>query len=304
MSVEDVGSYYALPDLRGSRDFAYELSLIDFTAVIEEGREPMVVTLESGTRLARRGFVIEEPGDVDEITLQAPYDDVQLQVTGGRGLVATDLTLSVSFEIGGEVVMAQPDLNELTYGMVLHAQADDYTVRLTDRDGGGSDAHWFVVVFRTFETSDPPSFWGDASYDVEVEPNDTPAEAIAVDMDRQRTSGGTAYEAAFVEGFIDAAGDVDAYRVPVTEGNNLTVRCYADRVGSTSDLVFEVRDADGAVLESVDSYDVWSAPQLFNFPLGAGRDEAVVTVHDAGDTAGPAAFYRCQFFDTDFDVVE
>lgn len=303
VSVEDVSSYFEFDDLRGSEDFTYDLTVEEFTAVMEEGDEPMLVELESGTRLSRRGFLIEEPGDVDEITLVAPYDDRQIQVSGGRGLLGTDLTLSVTFERDGQLVSLQPDLNELTYGMVLRAQSGDYTVKLTDRDGEGSTEHWFVVVFRTYEEDDAQSFWGEARYTLEEEPNDDPLTAAEVDMDRDTTSGGNDYEAAFVEGTIDVAGDVDAYRVPITSGNFLTARCYADRVGSTADLVFEVRDLDGTVLETVDRYEDWAAPQLYNYEIG-DREAVVVTVHDVGDTAGAAAFYRCQFFDTDFEVIE
>lgn len=303
VSVEDVSSYYGLDELRGSADFTYELTLEEFDAVVPEDDDPLEVELESGTRLARRAVLIEEPGDVDEILLITPYDDRQVQVTGGLGLLGTDLTLDVSFSLDDQTLMRQPHLREDTYGMLLYGDAEEYTVRLTDRDGGGGDNHWFVVVFRTFEEDDAMGFWGDASYDMEEEPNDDPLTAPEVDMDRESTSGGEDYQAAFVEGTIDVMGDVDAWTVPVESGNNLTVRCYADRVGSVADLVLEVRDVDGTELESASEYSEWSAPQLYNYAVG-DRDAVVITVHDAGDTFGPAAFYRCQFFDTDFDVIE
>jgi hypothetical protein len=300
VSVEDVATYYDLDEARGGSDFTYELRLTTFTATTSESGDPLLVELADGNRISRRGVLIDSEGDSDELVLRAPYDGEVLQVTA-TDAAGSALVADVSFSLGGDVVMRQPDLGTGNYGMVLDSVSDDYVVTVTDASGNGSQDHWTVLYFRTYEPDASVSFWGVTPYEPEDEPNDDRETAEFITRTDESTSTGLLWSGGFVEGRIDAEGDIDWYNFTIAPGNLLTVRCYADRFGSLVDLGFELLDGDGTSLQVVNDYDEWSAPQVFNVE-GAEARYLRVFGEDAG--FGPSAWYRCTLIESDWTVAE
>jgi hypothetical protein len=301
--VEDTSTFYGADDPRGDSDFGYTLTLGEFTVTTDESDDVPVVELETGSSVSRRAVLIGEPGDVDPIEVAAPYDGRLLQVTAGTGVVDTDLTARVSLFRDDALVMRQSDLRSGTYGMLPQSEEGTYLLEVDDADGGGSDDAWTVLYFRTYEEDASVTFWGDARYEDEAEPNDDPAAALEVDTTGETTSSGLNYDAAYVEGTLSAADDQDWFALDLDDDRQLTVRCYADQVGSIADLAFDLYDPDGALVTTTTDADDWTAPHLYNEPIEAdGR--WTLRVYAEQPEFGPAAWYRCQLFDTDWDVAE
>lgn len=300
VSVEDVSTYYELSPLRGSSRFSYGLELTSFSANTAEGGDPLLVELETGTRISRRGVLIGNPGDADQLVLRAPFAGQVLQVsaTGANG---SQLVADVSFELDGELLMRQRDLRSGSYGQVLQSVADDYLVTVTDAAGGGSADHWTVLYFRTYDPGASVTFWGTTVYEPEEEPNDDDVTANVLLRSDQTTTTGLNWSGAFLEGRIDGEGDSDWFKFTIDPGNLFTIRCYADRFGSLVDLGLEILRDDLSPIETVSDYDVWSAPQRYNLEGGEAR---YVRVFAEDDSFGPGAYYRCTVVESDWEVAE
>jgi hypothetical protein len=301
--VEDTSTFYGADEPRGDEDFAYTLTLGEFTVTTDEGGDVPVVELENGSSVSRRAVLIGEPGDVDTLEVQAPYDGRLLQVTAGTGVVDSDLTARVSLFRDDVLVMRQDDLRSGTYGMLPQSVEGSYELQIDDADGGGSDDAWTVLYFRTYDEDASVTFWGDTRYEDEAEPNDDVTAALEVDTTSESTSSGLDYDGAYVEGRIDAPDDQDWFAIDLDQDRQLTVRCYADQVGSIADLAFDLYDPDGALVSTTTDYDDWTAPQLYNEPIEADGTWTL-RVYAEQPEFGPAAWYRCQLFDTDWDVAE
>jgi len=304
IAVEDASTFYTPDTPASGPDFEYTLSLTEFSAVTSERGDPPVLDLTTGTTVSRRGVRIERAGDIDEIELRAPFDGRLLQITAGTGVLRSDLTVSATLERDGITLMQQPDLKAGTYGMILSSQEGPYRLLITDRDGEGGDDAWTVVYARTYDEGASVSFWGTSSYLPEAEPNDTTEQATPLDLLPQTTTSGLDYDAAYFEGTLGAADDVDAFTFPARAGDLLTLRCYADRFGSIADLTLDLlgpQDVDP--VESVDAYTPWSAPQLYNHEADRTGDWRVAIRSEDG-AHGVAAWWRCQVIVTDWIVDE
>jgi hypothetical protein len=303
VTVEDASTFYAADESRGSEDYTYTLQLTSFTGVVTES-EPLVVELERGTQIASRAVLLATEGDEDEIVLEVPYDDRVVEISGASGIPGSAVTANVEVLRDSETLAEQTDLGDGNYAQILSSEAGRYTLRMSDAAGGGSQDHWFVVYMRTYEEDGIVTFWGDTTYEYEAEPNDDAATASPSNQLSESTGTGLDYEANYVEGIIDAAGDEDWYAFTVPNGQRtLTIRCYADRFGSLADIAIEVLDDEGNVVADATEYADFTAPQAFNIELeSSGAYNLRVFAED--DLAGAAAFYRCQMLRTDWTVAE
>jgi hypothetical protein len=301
VSVEDVSTYYEQTSLRGGRDFNYELSLTRFDSVTAEAGSPLIVDLETGSQISRRGVLIETEGDVDELVLRAPYDGELLHVSGGRNIPGSSLITDVTFSLNGETVMRQTALGDESYGHVFRSQAEDYIVSVTDAQGRGGLNYWTVLYFRTFEplSSFGVTFWGTDIYQEETEPNNDASTAEPMLRTDEVTASELVWLGGFVEGRINEAGDEDWYAFEIASGQNTTVRCYADRFGSLVDIAFELLDQDLNVVEAATEYAPWTAPHIYNVEDSSSR---YLRVYAEDDSWGPSSFYRCQLVESDWTV--
>lgn len=117
---------------------------------------------------------------------------------------------------------------------------------------------------------------------LEVEPNNTPAEATKTDAP---------LPLAF-NGIIEKAGDIDFFRFTAKAGQTFDVRCVARGVRSPLDPVLTIYKGDAAVLAEnddaggPDSQLRWAAP---------ADGEYLVSVRDHLGKGGPEYVYRVEF---------
>lgn len=117
----------------------------------------------------------------------------------------------------------------------------------------------------------------DAECQLELEPNDSPAEANATELGRT------------LEGRLQSPGDVDAYRFFAKAGQAAYFRSETRRVSSPADLVLRLLNAQGQEVASNDDQGAGDAEFSFNIPADGGY---VLLVEDLHRRGGPEFVYR------------
>jgi hypothetical protein len=115
---------------------------------------------------------------------------------------------------------------------------------------------------------------------VEVEPNDTPANATA-------SPGPVAFQ-----GVIDKPGDVDHFRFQAKKGETYDVHCYARRSGSPLDPVMTLSVLGGGAIAAND--DAIGPDSYFRITFPEDR-EYLLSITDHLGKGGPTYFYRVEF---------
>ncbi len=114
---------------------------------------------------------------------------------------------------------------------------------------------------------------------IEVEPNDTPAQA-------------TPFRApAALNGVIAKPGDVDHFKFPAKAGQVFDVRVFARSLRSPLDSVLTVSRANGAVIAANDDTDTPDSYIRFSAPAD---DQYVIAIRDQLEQGGPEYAYRIE----------
>jgi hypothetical protein len=114
---------------------------------------------------------------------------------------------------------------------------------------------------------------------MEVEPNDTPAQATP------------ASAPAALNGVIGAPGDVDCFKFPAKAGQVFDVRVHARSIRSPLDPVLQVARCGGQVLAANDDSGTPDSYLRFQAPAD---DQYVITVRDHLGQGGPHYVYRVE----------
>ncbi len=297
--VRDASEYYG-GEARGALNYDYEIELSTFTSVVTEG-EPEVLDLDSANSIYTRAFLFATDGDTDEVQIDIPWDDRLILLSGGTGMPGSKAVPSIEVLRDGVTVAHQTNLSDGRWLHIFRSQQGRYTVRATDRDGGGSQDHWFVLYLRTYEADASIAFWATSTYDYELEPNDTRGDASSSIEVTEQTTGGSDYFINRIEGTLDTTGDEDWYSFTARR-NLISPRCYAERFGSLADLAFDIVDDEGNILQTVTEYDGRSTPEFYNFDAGASGGTFHLRIYGEDEVAGAPAFYRCQIITTDWMV--
>ncbi|MBX3442786.1 MAG: PPC domain-containing protein [Planctomyces sp.] len=117
---------------------------------------------------------------------------------------------------------------------------------------------------------------------LEVEPNNQPAEATAVEVGRT------------VNAAIEPATDVDCYRFEAREGQRIVIDCLAARIDSRLRPVLEVFNAEGRKLAHARPGRSQDATLVFDVPVAG---QYVVKVFDQAYRGGADHFYRLEVHD-------
>ncbi len=316
VTVEDVSTYYTdvFDEPRGDETFEYTLEMIEFgNGTLEPDSELLpndVLELPGGNNIFSFGILLEEPGDSDWLVIDPPFAGQPLEVWGTPtpGSDAQPLVRLSERNTPGDaddpsvLVAEKEDVG--TDGICSYFDPLDelYTLEATDRLGGGSDDHWYVVYVRTYEPEANHPVFGDAIWEREAEPNDDPADAWSAPLVTELTSNGTAYDTAYVQGTLESGDDIDRIRVEMADLPNLSVRCWADDFGSTADLQVTVLDPSGTDITPQDQgFEPTSAGYLtYNINTSPGAHDVLIEAEDS--LGGPSAYYRCAVYLTDFDV--
>jgi hypothetical protein len=294
VSVRDASSLDPDADPAYGEAFAYSL----FVREAFGTREPDSATSPSGTltlpdgdTILSLGVVLDQPGDVDHLTLETPGDQL-LEVWSAPGLDGSEAAPLVRLYDGTTRLGTKENLGEGGYLSWLEARAGSFRLEATDANGGGGPDHWFPLFVRTYEPGDAHPFFADNAYPREEEPNDgTPG--LTLTEDPVQTTGGSGYVAFRLQGRVDGAGDVDPYTASVGEGSALSVRCWTERFGSEARLRVDLLSAGSsfATGETPDGEDFYVTDAIV--PAGG---EIELRVEDAGGATGDAAWYRCALF--------
>jgi hypothetical protein len=117
----------------------------------------------------------------------------------------------------------------------------------------------------------------DAECQIELEPNDSPAEANATELGRT------------LEGRLQSPRDVDAYRFLAKAGQAAYFRSETRRLSSPADLVLRLLNAQGQEVASNDDQGEGDAEFTFSIPADGGY---VLVVEDLHRRGGPEFVYR------------
>ncbi|MEK6236271.1 MAG: hypothetical protein N2C14_16315, partial [Planctomycetales bacterium] len=94
-----------------------------------------------------------------------------------------------------------------------------------------------------------------------------------------------------VSGRLDALGQEDAYRIPVTEGAKLRLEVFSDRLGAGTDLQLEVCDETGRRLAFNDDAAGTTDPRL-DYTVAKGLSVVEARVRNILEQGDPRRVYR------------
>jgi hypothetical protein len=304
ISVEDKSSNesYSTSDdpLEGGLAYTYTLNLRPMGGATREtdsiGDPSVEIKLDNGSTSFATGVLLEEPGDVDWISMSLPFEHGPIEIRGNAIIPEAGSDAESRVEIyspSGELVARKDGVGPGGTALYLDTTKDTWMIGASDADGGGGDRHWYVLYLRTREVD-----YYDAQF--AVEPDDS--EAPALDTTVATTSGGEDYRQVRIAGEFEEIGDVDRFVVEALSDEYVSVLCSADSYGSLGDPKVRVIDEDGAELGSgEDGLD--RAPDVYNVqPSSPGYVTVEMSAED--DVVGPSAYYTCMIYLTGFEVAQ
>jgi hypothetical protein len=310
ISVEDAGSYYSGGDAYGAQDYSFELSLSEWSQATAEtdGFEQPNVTLGVDTeRLwTSVGFVLEEDGDSDFVTVEYNVEDAVIYMDGNQYVDGTDLSIQMRLlHEDGTVLSDKEDVGPEGYAIYPSASTGTYIIELSDALGTGGAEHWGFLHFI--------SRLDGYVHDNEDEPNDYPLDAQELTLEEYENSAGNLFRRGQADGAIDVIGDADLYSFSVDYKENYLCTCVNSvEYGSATAPTFEILDSDGALVQYEDSDgelqdaiytgDGAQDPDTLieNLPLESG--DYMLRVSGAKKDGGPGNWYRFNFFASSFEV--
>ena len=180
-------------------------------------------------------------------------------------------------------------------GLTMQVADDAKTSEITVAQDAASGIHWLRFYNEFGSTELLPFVVGNAPEIIETEPNDHPDQATVSEL-----------TTAVANGVLSKSGDVDVFKVELTEGSTLVAAVEANSVpGSPMDAVLQLLDKHGTVIAQNDDdrgFDpriVWPVTEsgtyylrLFAFPETPNS-----TIRFAG---GDSFIYRLMFTDDKF----
>ncbi len=243
--------------------------------------DPWLEAFDSdGKRLAEAAPAVGCDG---RLAFEAPRDGTytlkihDVNVKGGQAYVyrltlTTGPSIARCFPLGGQRGTQVPFVAD---GIGVSAKAESLSLPSV---GAGRGPETAVVQFpaggsAVVELDDLPAM-------AEVEPNDDPAQASALDLPE------------IGDGRIDAAGDVDTWALALEQGRTYGLDLRAARLGSRLDALLTITDASGKELARAEGTAARGGDPTLTFRAPAsGR--FVVRVHDRyRSRGGPAWAYR------------
>ena len=238
--------------------------------------------LSSGSTIYAWGIVLEEPGDIDWTTADMPWGDAPFEVWAPEAIPGSALTAVVDVtDETGITHMHKVDVGPEGYGSTFYSDQQDFTLAVSDAEGGGSLDHWTVLYLRTRDEG-----YGNQR---EAEPNDDLADATPLDSEVV-SDGGVTTDRSFLQGRIDGVDDVDSYRFGATAGGKLRLVCSSDSYGALGDVDVTLVDPEGNdVITLEDGDDLAPDGEVEDLVTGA-----YTLQFRAKDGAfGPGVYYRC-----------
>ncbi len=299
ISVEDDGTYYSDGVADGGSAYSYTLLLEEWEPAVTEpdsAEEPgWYVTLGSERTWVSLGFLLEEPGDVDHVSLDFQVPGTVLYLDGNQNLEGSDASARVVLTDSSGVRSAKNDVGPSDYAMAPRLEAGTYGVEISDVAGAGGPNHWVFLHF----IARPDSI----AFALEEEANNSATDATAVPMEAYENSSGKAYSVGRAEGDIGEDGDEDWFEVEAPYEEGYLVVCANGALwGSTLAPVIEVYDGSGALVgTTTGSAGTSPNARLENLLLGAETFHLRVVAPEGTDT-GLGAWYRLYTYVASFSV--
>lgn len=256
VSVHDDGDYFADPDdpADGFRSYVYSLSVSEWsrgTSESDSAESPSVdIEIESDRSWSSTGVVIEEPEDVDHlsVTVDASLSGYHLVLDANRDLTGSDLVPRFQlYNADDELILSKSDVGPQGKALVPFAPSGSYRLEIDDAEGQGSANHWtfahLIVVPDDFDNS---------TFEREAGTHDSRESAQALTQTESTTSSGNSYTFANLYGTLDDPEGADWFALEAGYGTNYLGLCLSAGVyGSLASVSAELYDSEGALLETV-----------------------------------------------------
>lgn len=301
LSVEDIGTYDGSGG-SGALDYTYELTLEEWSQNVVESDsrgDPGVSIDYSDERIWQSvGALVGEAGDSDWIGVDYAISGQNFYVDGNQDLTGSDLLPLVRLRAAdGSVLSEKRDVGPSEYLLYPHLSPGDYTVEVTDAEGGGSANHWAFA--HLISRPDTEGF----EFVDEVEPNDSQGQADELPMVEFENDGGRYFKEGQAVGWIDASDDEDWWQLTSTYASTGMVVCLASTPwGSLIAPTVEIYDDGGTLLGSdVGDASAYPTANLDSIDVAPGTYYLRVVAPGAS-VYGAGAWYRFIWYAADFSV--
>lgn len=214
---------------------------------------------------------------------------LQVEAVARRLNSALDPVVRILQADGKELAFADdtPGLTGDAWLQFSAPQDGVYTIEVRDVQYTGGSRHFFHL--RIGGSKLPVSETRNAALTAvgiaspaleEVEPNNSAAEATAVEATTQRLSG-----------VIQQPGDIDVFKIRAEAASHLCVTALTRRLGSPADVVLELSDENGKTLKSADETGSYDAQLAIALPAAGNY---FLTVQELSSLSGPAFTYDLQ----------
>lgn len=294
VAVEDITSFLD-EGVSADTDYTYEVLVRRASSIGEadSAEDPGGrVDVTNGTSVWAVGAQLD-PGDSDFLEIYLDFDEGQpLEIWGQYGIEGSTAEPRVTLTQGDLVLADKPDLGgDGQWLSWIPAETGTVLLEASDAAGGGPEA-WFMAYVRTYEAGATHPFFGTNVYEEELEPNDTPAQALVLSIDLE-ADGGSPYNAFRMQGRSDRPNDSDWFEAEAEAGDRVTVKCWTDRFGSLADLSVIVLDGTGEIGRA----DAPDADENYVLDATVGADGPLqIAINTDAPLVGPAHWYRCAAF--------
>ncbi len=301
--VEDDATFFGEGEPEGARDYVYDLQMVLWgrrTFEPDSFSEPNEsIEISSDNSWFARGVLLEEPGDLDYVSLDFQLDGHDLFLDGNYDIEGSDADPRVRLLDArtGEVLRDKRQ-NGLP-GAVWYPNLPrgEYVVELSDAAGGGGAAHWFYLHAIARENSD--------SYVWETEINDSLESAEVVAQEELETSSGNLYLVSRLQGWADSPGDEDWFELTSPYDDGRFVVCVNSTwYGSTTAPTVELYDSSGELVAGVEGEAdsaVYPTATMANLDAPTGT-YYVRVAHSEGVEGTAGDWYRMLTYVASFNV--
>ena len=267
ITVEDYGSYFGGTPA-GSVQYEYSLYLEEWSRTTREADSPenplLGIDMENTNMWNSVGVSIEEEGDRDYFVINYSADSSFLELHGMINLDGSDLLPTVNiYNPDGDMIASRNGVG--IDGIIKYPMMETgaYQVEVFDQGGLGSADHWTFLfpISRDVSSESNP----------EIEPNTSMADATPVTLTDTANSNGKEYSFGYGMGELGLE-DEDWFAVEhAHDGGTLVVCMNTTLYGSTLSPAIDVYDAEGTLLDSVQSDSATDPNAAINeIPYDAG----------------------------------
>ena len=291
VKVEDVATFYDDPDLvpYGSDTSVYELIISDYglggdepDALYEAGIDYEV----SGAKLVYPiPVAFSDETDSDYAAFTLPFDDCPIYLFTMQHDDGSDASLDLKlYNADGELVFSKEDPARDVEAQLIAAQGRQYVLEVSDSSGRSGSSHWGWVFLLLGEEGD--------GNEREVEPNNDILQAQSLEPSDREPDSGTWFSF-YGQGTVEDLLDTDVYAFKMEEELYVSVALGAQGYGGLLVTRLEILDANGSVLETVDSSPGLDLDAENLGPYSSGDYFLRVSaVPDSLSTCGEGCFYR------------